>query len=394
MARFRTLFLGPVILLAVVVPPHTRAAGVAVKHVVVATSVHTMSSATAAVTPTVTSTPTAAPRPTPIPPTFVRILSVRAEIKGTGLDWNLNRLPIKTVQLGQMVRLTMYASMTEGPARSYQYSYIDVSRAGKVIDWSYGNDNESPGDVWALFFLFKASAAGTYTLHSVVRMNGRRVDGWGSLTVVPPFQPSLYVSPTPVKVGQIVNIWITSQYWPSSARVSGSFVSANHSWGGSMPWLSKCSCFGTHVMLASKIHGAETAHVTVRVLMAGRSTWLHSAFTIVGLPPPPKPTATPVPQPTPIPSLLNVEGSGEHTTQLFTPSGGEWRIAYAFDCSNFGSFGNFIITVYAWDGEYVDLAANALAGSGRDVTHEHVSGTFYLKISSECDWHVIVYDGP
>lgn len=83
-------------------------------------------------------------------------------------------------------------------------------------------------------------------------------------------------------------------------------------------------------------------------------------------------------------TLLDVEGSGIKTTQRFKAPD-EWAIGWSYDCSNFGTNGNFAINV---DGDVSDLAANVLGPRGHDVTYEHSGGDVYLQINSECDWHV------
>ena len=87
--------------------------------------------------------------------------------------------------------------------------------------------------------------------------------------------------------------------------------------------------------------------------------------------------------------LLDKSGTGINQTPKFT-AGGDWEIDWSYDCTNFGSNGNFIITVYQGDGTLVGVAANQLGAKGSDVSNQHQSGTYYLEMNSECDWHVIV----
>jgi hypothetical protein len=76
-----------------------------------------------------------------------------------------------------------------------------------------------------------------------------------------------------------------------------------------------------------------------------------------------------------------------HTSQWFrAPT--EWRILWSYDCSAYGSRGNFILDVYAGPNNVVDTAANALGTRGNGTNYEHQGGRFYLKINSECAWHV------
>ena len=87
--------------------------------------------------------------------------------------------------------------------------------------------------------------------------------------------------------------------------------------------------------------------------------------------------------------LLDKTGSGINQTPKFTTSG-DWEIDWSYDCSNFGSNGNFVITVYSGDGTLHGIAANQLGAKGSDVSNQHQGGTYYLEMNSECDWHVIV----
>lgn len=85
--------------------------------------------------------------------------------------------------------------------------------------------------------------------------------------------------------------------------------------------------------------------------------------------------------------LFDLEGNGIKTTQrLQVPD--EWAIAWSYDCSGFnGGNGMFVIWV---QGDKIDLVANQLTASGHDVSYEHSGGSIYLKIISECAWHVRV----
>lgn len=112
---------------------------------------------------------------------------------------------------------------------------------------------------------------------------------------------------------------------------------------------------------------------------------------------PPTATSTPLPPPTATPTprkpivLLDMQGSGQQTTQEFTTPTNEWAIAWAYDCSNFGTQGNFIVNIYTPDGGMVIGGVNELGENGNRVEYQHQGGTFYLEINSECAWHVVVY---
>jgi len=77
------------------------------------------------------------------------------------------------------------------------------------------------------------------------------------------------------------------------------------------------------------------------------------------------------------------------STKKFTASG-DWDLQWSYDCSNFGSAGNFILFVMNGDGSasLENDGLNQLGMRRADVLHYHKAGTFYLKITSECNWHV------
>lgn len=90
--------------------------------------------------------------------------------------------------------------------------------------------------------------------------------------------------------------------------------------------------------------------------------------------------------------VLKVSGSGIKNTKSFT-TGDDWSIKYSFNCSDFGSQGNFQVYVYT-DDQLSDTPVNALAEKGSDTTYEHGdSGTQYLEVNSECSWSLTVTDG-
>lgn len=112
--------------------------------------------------------------------------------------------------------------------------------------------------------------------------------------------------------------------------------------------------------------------------------------------PTPSPAPTLAPTPAPVPTraavaLLDIQGTGQQTTQTFTTPGTEWTIAWAYNCAAFGSQGNFIINIYTDAGGFVLGGVNELGESGSRVEYHHGGGSFYLEINSECAWHVIVY---
>jgi hypothetical protein len=70
-----------------------------------------------------------------------------------------------------------------------------------------------------------------------------------------------------------------------------------------------------------------------------------------------------------------------------------WRVAYNFDCrgatdySNFDG-GHFILTVRQGNNSLVSTAANEVGLTGSGAQPENQKGRFYLKVQSDCYWHV------
>lgn len=93
--------------------------------------------------------------------------------------------------------------------------------------------------------------------------------------------------------------------------------------------------------------------------------------------------------------VLTVEGNGINSTKSFTISSGDYSVAYTYDCSNFGTSGNFIADVQQSGNDlFDDPVANTMGDKGRDTTYLHDGpGTFYLSVNSECSWTVKVTDG-
>lgn len=98
-------------------------------------------------------------------------------------------------------------------------------------------------------------------------------------------------------------------------------------------------------------------------------------------------TATPPPTAPPAPRvLLDLSGSGiKNSVEFDAPD--HWKLAYNFDCSSFGSRGNF--AVYVWEGSApVDVPVNELDAKGQSTTDVYHGGKVHLQMNSECSWHV------
>ena len=85
---------------------------------------------------------------------------------------------------------------------------------------------------------------------------------------------------------------------------------------------------------------------------------------------------------------LTQSGQGTASTAKFTvpAAAGGWRLAWSYSCAALGSTGNFIIYVNGGSGN--DQGVNELGMKGSSVEHYYDTGTFYLQISSECNWSI------
>lgn len=90
-------------------------------------------------------------------------------------------------------------------------------------------------------------------------------------------------------------------------------------------------------------------------------------------------------------TLLQQAGSGDTQTASFTAAG-DWDLAYSYDCSKFGTQGNFAVEIMGSDGamSLSNVGPDVIGEKGQDVSHEHHGGTYYLTVISECDWSVTV----
>lgn len=99
------------------------------------------------------------------------------------------------------------------------------------------------------------------------------------------------------------------------------------------------------------------------------------------------------PATTPPATLLQLTGSGTKQTASFNVTHEEWTIAYNFNCTAFANgTGNFNVEVTdPAGGLHPGLAPIVqLAAIGNNSTVEHGAGTYYLSITSECNWGVTV----
>lgn len=113
----------------------------------------------------------------------------------------------------------------------------------------------------------------------------------------------------------------------------------------------------------------------------------------------PAPATSSAPAPAPASSapsaagetVATFSGSGILTTPKFTTTG-SWKLDYSFDCSSFGTSGNF--AVYQYTGSTLtDVSVNQLGMGKSGSTYDYADGgTHYLEVNSECSWTLKVVD--
>jgi hypothetical protein len=110
----------------------------------------------------------------------------------------------------------------------------------------------------------------------------------------------------------------------------------------------------------------------------------------------PTPALSPSPAPAPAPPkvLLTMSGSGIQNSAPFTV-GGQVTATYTFNCSSFGSSGNFEADLLYGNQASLNSddqnIANALAMSGGSTTTVYPADPgrrYYLSVNSECNWTV------
>ena len=98
-------------------------------------------------------------------------------------------------------------------------------------------------------------------------------------------------------------------------------------------------------------------------------------------------------QPASIVTFTSAEiGASGQTPQFFEP--GPWQMSWAYDCSSYGSEGNFIVDINGGSGLVFDEGPNELGLGGSGTDYYTDTGTFSLSIFSECAWSITVEPPP
>lgn len=86
---------------------------------------------------------------------------------------------------------------------------------------------------------------------------------------------------------------------------------------------------------------------------------------------------------------LVFSGNGGTTTDTYAMRKG-WKVHWSFDCSDFGSAGNFQLELESSNFLDTEFLSNALSMYGSGSHHIAKSGRYDLWINTECDWTVTV----
>lgn len=99
-----------------------------------------------------------------------------------------------------------------------------------------------------------------------------------------------------------------------------------------------------------------------------------------------KPTLKPKPPAPHVVTLVDQAGDGIGQTTPFTATGDRFDIYYSYDCSAFGTAGNFIVAVEPG----LNILVNDLKLSGSGIAHDYddLGTPVHIEVNSECSWHI------
>jgi hypothetical protein len=96
------------------------------------------------------------------------------------------------------------------------------------------------------------------------------------------------------------------------------------------------------------------------------------------------PSSAPPPSSTATYTSTQIGSSGE--TPSFDETG-PWQMAWSYDCTAFGSPGNFSVNI---NNSATDIGPNELGMGGSGTDNYTDAGTFSLTVISECDWSITI----
>jgi len=147
--------------------------------------------------------------------------------------------------------------------------------------------------------------------------------------------------------------------------------------------------------------GHQAANDHIFVIVSGAPALIQAAQSAAQAAAPGVPVPTPINPVTVGPQVLvNQSGTGAADLPVFTVPGTDyqgWTLTWSYDCSTFGTQGNFIVSIYVSNGgdpynqgtlDTNDPGVNELGSSGSNTETYTDAGTFALKVNSECSWTV------
>jgi hypothetical protein len=89
-------------------------------------------------------------------------------------------------------------------------------------------------------------------------------------------------------------------------------------------------------------------------------------------------------------TFTSAEIGSSGDTPTFTQAG-PWTMSWSYDCTAYGSEGNFAVDINQPDGDdAADLGTDELGTSGSGTDYYYDTGQFSLSVISECDWSITV----
>lgn len=146
---------------------------------------------------------------------------------------------------------------------------------------------------------------------------------------------------------------------------------------------------------AATVTVTKTAHAAAAATAAAAPTaTAHSAPTTPAV-------SAASPKPAPASSvLISLSGSGIRNSAPFVVNSSSVTARYSYDCSAFGTSGNFIASIVSGspsNGTYDDQTiANALGSGGSQTTTvypQDQGSSYYLEVNSECSWSITLTAG-
>lgn len=96
-------------------------------------------------------------------------------------------------------------------------------------------------------------------------------------------------------------------------------------------------------------------------------------------------------------TLINFSGADIRNSPPFKVGDGPVSVSYNYDCSQFGSQGNFAADMISGDPSSLDsddqIIANKLGNGGSDTTTLYPTnpgGDYHIEVNSECQWSIKV----